>query len=811
MNSSTKNKSIYYIPLENLTKKSDLSKIENVLDSIKEIDSYNLELNSQKIKLSSKYPDVAISKSVSDLTELGYKFPIVKNNFPLMNMSCASCANSSQNILKMQPGVLSANVNFANETAYIEYIPSLITPQSLKESLNEAGYNLIIDQNEDSQNSVEAIQKSHYESLKKKTIGAMIFSIPLLIIGMIPSLMYKSWSNYVMWLLATPVVFIFGKQFFKGAYNQAKHHTANMDTLVAVSTGTAYIFSIFNTLFPSFWLSHGLKPHVYFEASAVVITFVLLGKILEEKAKGNTSSAIKKLMGLQPKTVVIINGTNQEEIPIKSVTPGMIILVKPGEKIAVDGTVISGNSFVDESMISGEPIPVEKEKGANVYAGTINQKGSFQFCADKVGKDTLLSQIITTVQEAQGSKAPVQKLVDKIAGIFVPAVFIIAVFSFLLWILFGGNQGFIFGFQSFVTVLVIACPCALGLATPTAIMVGIGKGAEKGILIKDAESLEVTKNITAVVLDKTGTITEGKPLVEEIKWFSSDYEEKKQLLYSIERSSEHPLAGAIIHFFDKENIPFISDMEIHNLSGKGIIGIYKNQKYFIGNYSLLKNNNIYLSDEVKSWINTKLELSTTVILFADEKNVLAAISISDKIKSTSEKAIKEIKNLGIEVHMLTGDNNATANYVAKDTGINFYKAEVSPQDKIEYIKELQRKSKIVAMVGDGINDSAALAQADVSIAMGRGSDIAIEVAKMTIISGDLLKVPEAIKLSKQTVKTIKQNLFWAFIYNIIGIPIAAGILYPINGFLLNPMIAGAAMALSSVSVVSNSLLLKFRN
>ena len=813
MNSSKKNNPVYfYIPFNNDINESDISKITHALQSIKEIDTCNLELNNQRIRITSKYPDEAIAKAVPILTELQVKVPVTKNNFPLLNLSCASCANSSQNILKMQPGVINASVNYANEMAYIEYIPSMINPQKLKDSLQEAGYDLIIKENDDSQNSLEEIQKNHYKALKRKTIGAMIFSIPLLIIGMTPSLMHQHWANYIMWILATPVVFIFGKQFFTGAYKQAKHRSANMDTLVAVSTGTAYIFSVFNTLFPSFWIKRGLQPHVYFEASAVVIAFVLLGKILEEKAKGNTSYAIKKLIGLQPKTVTVIQGNEQNEIPIKSVSIGMTILVKPGEKIAVDGTVLSGNSYVDESMISGEPIPIEKVKGSKVFAGTINQKGSFQFHADKVGKDTLLSQIIQTVQEAQGSKAPVQKLVDKIAGIFVPTVFIIACLSMIVWIIFGGKQGIIYGFQSFVTVLVIACPCALGLATPTAIMVGIGKGAEKGILIKDAESLENTKNINAIVLDKTGTITEGKPQVEDFKWFSSTHDLEKNILYSIERSSEHPLAGAIVSYLNDKSITFIPDMEITNVSGQGIIGIYNNQKYFIGNLSLLSIHSVPIDIKVKNWLDNKFKQATTTILFANENTILAGISISDKIKPTSLTAIKQIKMLGIEVHMLTGDNPTTANYVAKETGINKFKAEVSPQDKIDYIKKLQASpnNKIVAMVGDGINDSAALAQADVSIAMGRGSDIAIDVAKMTIISGDLQKIPEAIKLSKQTVKTIKQNLFWAFIYNIIGIPIAAGILYPINGFLLNPMVAGAAMALSSVSVVSNSLLLKLK-
>lgn len=738
-----------------------------------------------------------------------------------MNLSCASCANSSQNILNRQTGVISASVNYANESAYIEYIPTLTNPEKLKGSLQESGYDLLVEEDDEkAQESLEDIQAEHFKSLKRKTIGAVLFTFPLVIIAMTPALMHQHWANYVMWILATPVVFFFGKQFFTGAYKQARNRSSNMDTLVAISTGTAYIFSVFNTLFPSFWTGKGLESHVYFEASAVVITFILLGKILEERAKGNTSQAIKKLMGLQPKTVTVISEDGrQADVSVKEVKPEMILLVKPGEKIAVDGFVVFGSSFVDESMISGEPVPVEKTLNSRVFAGTINQKGSFRFKAEKVGSETLLSQIIKTVQEAQGSKAPVQKLVDKIAGIFVPVVFTIALLSFLLWTILGGSQGFIYGLQCFVTVLVIACPCALGLATPTAIMVGVGKGAEQGILIKDAESLETAKKVNAVVLDKTGTITEGKPQVNDSIWFTENSQQDKNILYSIEKSSEHPLAEAVVKYLNEETAEFIPDILVENITGRGISGIYQNKKYFIGSPSLIREQNNSITEPVLIWTNEKLSSANTVILFADEVQVLAAFSISDQIKPSSKKAVKQLKKLGIDVYMLTGDNEQAAKTVATQTGINHFKAEVSPQGKIDFVKQLQENTdtenlknnrKIVAMVGDGINDSAALAQADISIAMGKGSDIAMDVAGMTLISGDLLKVPQAIKLSRQTVTTIKQNLFWAFIYNIIGIPLAAGILFPVNGFLLNPMIAGAAMALSSVSVVSNSILLKFK-
>jgi Cu2+-exporting ATPase len=547
---------------------------------------------------------------------------------------------------------------------------------------------------------------------------------------------------------------------------------------------------------------------VYFEAASVVIAFILLGKLLEEKAKGNTSSAIKKLMGLQPKTVMVIQSDGVErQVPIEAVHTGDIILVKPGEKIAVDGVVISGNSYVDESMLSGEPVPVLKTGNEQVFAGTINQKGSFQFKATKVGRETMLAQIIKMVQDAQGSKAPVQKLVDRIAGVFVPVVIGIAILTFLLWFTLGGENHLVQGLLAAVTVLVIACPCALGLATPTAIMVGVGKGAEQGILIKDAESLELAKKVSAVVLDKTGTITEGKPVVTDVYWENNE-DNLKGILLSLEKQSEHPLAEAVVGYFNDVRVTPISFIE--SITGMGVKGSEVIETYYVGNRRLLDENRITISTELMEHATQWGNQSKTVIWFANSHTALAVIAIADQIKETSVRAIKEMQAMGIELYMLTGDNEATARAIAAETGIQHYKAEVLPEHKADFVKELQQRGQVVAMVGDGINDSTALATADVSIAMGKGSDIAMDVAKMTIISSDLTKIPQAIRLSKQTVATIKQNLFWAFIYNLIGIPLAAGILYPFNGFLLNPMIAGAAMALSSVSVVSNSLRLRWK-
>lgn len=798
-----------YLPLENVDSEHCAMIVDKGLAEVPEINQHRVELNNKRAAIGADNLTSAVPQAVKKIRDLGYDVSTVKQTFPVLNLSCASCAGSTETILTAQPGVLSASVNYANATANVEYVPGITDAQQLRAAVQSIGYDLMIDETAEAAESLETLQQSHFKSLKRRTVGAILLAISLVIIGMTPALMNQGWANYVMWLLATPVVFVFGRQFYVGAYKQAKHRSANMDTLVALSTGVAYLFSVFNVLFPEFWHGRGLHAHVYFESAAVVIAFILLGKLLEERAKGNTSSAIKKLMGLQPKTVTVVHvGGHQQEVPIAKVAVGDTLLVKPGEKVAVDGTVVSGSSYVDESMISGEPVPVAKQPGAAVFAGTINQKGSFQFKAEKVGSATLLGQIIKMVQDAQGSKAPVQKLVDRIAGIFVPIVMGIAVLSFMLWMIFDGQEGFTHGLLALVTVLVIACPCALGLATPTAIMVGVGKGAEQGILIKDAESLELAKRLNAIVLDKTGTITEGKPEVVDIHWEVSETAELRNILYTIEKSSEHPLADAVVKSL-QDQATFLSGTAVENITGRGIQGTYGSTQYVIGNAQLLKEHGMVVSEQAQQWIDGQLNLAHTVIHFANASGLLVAIAIADKVKPTSVEAIGRLQSAGVDVYMLTGDNEQTAKAVAEQTGIRHYQANVLPAEKATFVKNLQAKGYVVGMVGDGINDSNALAQADVGIAMGKGSDIAMDVAKMTIISSDLTRVPTAIQLSRKTVAAIKQNLFWAFIYNIIGIPIAAGLLYPINGFLLDPMIAGAAMALSSVSVVSNSLRLKW--
>lgn len=728
-----------------------------------------------------------------------------KQSFPVLEMTCAACAVSVESMLKHTEGVKDASVNFANQTALVEYDSTIATTTDLQNAVRSIGYDLVVNV-EDPQAVKEEAQRKHYQEIKSRTIWSAVLSVPLVVIGMF----FMDWKpgTYVSMFLSAPVVFYFGRSFFVHAFKQAKFGKANMDTLVALSTGIAFLFSVFNTFFPEFWHNRGIHAHVYYEAAAVVIAFISLGKLLEERAKSSTGSAIKKLMGLQPKTVwTIVNG-EEKEIPISAVKVGDTLMVRPGEKIPVDGVVISGNSYVDESMISGEPVAVEKKAGEKVFAGTINQKGSFRFEAQKVGADTLLSQIIKMVQEAQGSKAPVQKLVDKIAGIFVPIVIVISILTFITWMVLGGDNAFTHALLTSVTVLVIACPCALGLATPTAIMVGVGKGAENNILIKDAESLELAHKVNAIILDKTGTITEGKPMVTDLIWESND-PYAKQILYALEYQSEHPLAEAVVNKLKEEGIQTTRVDQFESITARGVKASAKGEFYFVGNRKLMTENGVQLSESLTEAAQKLQEDAKTVVYFSNSKNVLAVIAIADKIKATSKAAIDSMQKKGIEVYMLTGDNEQTAKAVARQIGLKHFMAEVLPSDKAEFVKQLQAQGKIVAMVGDGINDAHALAQADVSIAMGKGTDIAMDVAKMTLITSDLNSIPKALNLSTKTVMGICQNLFWAFIYNVIGIPIAAGVLYPVNGFLLDPMIAGAAMALSSVSVVSNSLRLRF--
>jgi Cu2+-exporting ATPase len=793
-----------YLPLEGVESEHCALIVDRGLHTLPSLESYRVELNNRRAVISPAKPE-ALAEAVKTIRDLGYGVTTLKRTFPVLQMSCAACAVSVESILAGLPGVVSASVNFAAATVTVEYLPNHLKTEDLKKAVQSIGYDLHIATDTKQDVSLEELQQQRFQALRRKTIWAGVLTLPVVVIGMF--FMDIPYANEIMWALSTPVVLWMGRDFFRNAWKQARHRSANMDTLVALSTGVAYIFSVFNTLFPDYWHERGLHGHVYFEAASVVIAFILLGKWLEERAKGNTSSAIKKLMGLQPREVTLVQENGDPLIvPVEQVINGQILLVKPGEKIAVDGVVVSGQSYVDESMLSGEPIPVLKSAEDKVFAGTINQKGSFRFRAEKVGAETLLAQIIRMVQEAQGSKAPVQKLVDKIAGIFVPIVIVIALLTFVAWYFLGGENGFTQGLMAMVTVLVIACPCALGLATPTAIMVGVGKGAENGILIKDAESLEVARRLNTVVLDKTGTITEGKPKVTDAHWLEQS-ERLKDILYHLELPSEHPLAAAIVESLGPRTSVQVSDFE--SITGAGVTGIVDGETYFVGNQHLLDTHRIAVDATLMQRFEAWSREAKTMVWFANSKQTLAVIAIADQIKPGSVEAIRQLTQEGIRVYMLTGDQETTARTIADRAGISDYKAGVLPEQKAAFIRQLQEEGHTVAMVGDGINDSTALAQADVSIAMGKGSDIAMDVAKITIISSDLTRIPYAIRLSRQTVAAIRQNLFWAFIYNIIGIPIAAGLLYPFNGFLLNPMIAGAAMALSSVSVVSNSLRIKW--
>jgi Cu2+-exporting ATPase len=704
-----------------------------------------------------------------------------------------------ENTLKACKGVSAVNVSLASNSAQVDYDPAVVTPGEMKKAVQDAGYDMLVDGSDDEADSeAEIARQDAFSALRKDTILACVLAALVMLLSMgfedFPG------KGFVLWALATPVVFWCGRRFFKAGFSALRHGSANMDTLVALSVSISYLFSVFNLLFPQVWTSQGLEAHLYFESATMIVAFILIGRLLEERAKHSTTAAIRKLMGLQEKG--------------STARPGETVLVKPGERLAVDGLVTDGSSYVDESTLTGEPVPALKQAGSHVYAGTINQNGALTVKVEKVGENTLLSGIIRMVRDAQGSKAPIQKTVDRIAAVFVPVIIGISVLTLLIWILCGDVT---LGLLAMVTVLVIACPCSLGLATPTAIIAGIGNGASKGILIKDAESLQVARKVQAMVMDKTGTLTEGKPSVVESVWDPTILTEDdpnelnlRDVLYALEHRSEHPLALAVC-----ESLRGCEDLPVEDFQailGKGIAGTVHGTRYYVGNMDLLHDivgdipeaTNPMVGDSIGPW----MDAGYTVTLLFDKVKVYAVLALADELKDTSVQAVKALQAQGIEIHMLTGDNEVAARHIAEETGIAHVKAHVLPQDKAEYVKRLQASGKRVAMVGDGINDSAALAQADLGIAMGQGSDIAIDTAQVTIVSSDLSKLSDLVRLSKRTVTIIRENLFWAFFYNLLAVPLAAGILYPVNGFLLNPMVAAACMALSSVCVVTNSLRLR---
>jgi Cu+-exporting ATPase len=729
-----------------------------------------------------------------------------KKTISIAGMHCASCALNIESSLKKTKGVAHASVNFATERASVEYDESLTNEAALNAVVQKLGYRVIeqVGQGSALTDREESERRRETRMLWQLFWFSLLLSLPIFLISMpfewlgitVP---YK---NFVLLLLATPVQFIVGYRFYRGAYAALKARTASMDTLIAVGTSAAYFYSLFVLLFPD-----ALGSNTYFETSAIIITFIILGKWLEAKTKGRASEAIRKLMGLQPKTAIVIRNRREVEVPVNEVVVGDTVVVKPGQKIAADGVVLEGLSSVDESMITGESMPVEKKKGGMVIGATINKTGSFKFKAQKVGSETVLQQIIRMVEEAQASKAPIQRLADRVSRIFVPTVMAIAVAAFLFWYLLLG-QSFVFSLAIFIAVLIIACPCALGLATPTALMVGTGKSAENGILIKNAEALENAHRITTVVFDKTGTLTLGKPSVTDVVALGRSNEEEIVRFAAVaEKRSEHPLAEAIMHKAREDKLKIEDAASFEALPGYGIVAKHRGKQILFGNRNLMKKYRI-ATDRFESQINALENEGKTVMTLAVERSPVGLIAVADTLKDSSREAVRKLQSMGKEVAMITGDNRRTADAIAKQLGITTVLAEVLPQDKEKEIENMQKKGRVVAMVGDGINDAPALAKADIGIAIGAGTDVALETGQIVLMKNDLRDVVKAMELSGYTLRKIKQNLFLSFFYNSLGIPIAAGVLYPFTGFLLNPIIAGAAMAASSVSVVSNSLLMK---
>ncbi|MGJ7045700.1 heavy metal translocating P-type ATPase [Thermoanaerobacterium thermosulfurigenes] len=786
------------LKITGMTCASCAARIEKGLKNLEGIDEANVNLAVEKATVVYDPEKVDIDDMTKKIEDLGYGVVRDKADLVLIGMSCASCATKIEKTLNKLPGVYKASVNFATEEASVEYNSDAISVEQMAKAIRDIGY----DAKEKKDNALD-YEKNEREAEIKKTkalvIVSSILTFPLLLAMVLKVFKLPAGILEAPWfqiLLATPVQFIIGYRYYKGAWHNLKNMSANMDTLVALGTSAAYFYSLYNVFTKPMSEVHN---YLYFEASAVVITLITLGKMLEAIAKGKTSEAIKKLMGLQAKTARVIRNGEEIDIPIEEVKVGDIVVVRPGEKIPVDGIIVDGSSAIDESMITGESIPVDKNVNDEVIGATINKTGTFKFKATKVGKDTVLSQIIKMVEDAQGSKAPIQEIADKVSGVFVPVVIGIAIVTFLIWYLVLGNLNE--GVISAVSVLVIACPCALGLATPTSVMVGTGKGAENGILIKGGEYLQKAKKINAIVLDKTGTITKGEPVVTDVISFSQLKEDDLLYIAGIaEKNSEHPLGKAIVNK-SKENCEKLPDpSKFETIPGYGICAIINEKEYYIGNRRLMDRENVDTSGI--SFSLEKLENEgKTVMILSSEGKALGVIAVADVPKEDSAKAIQELKALNIDVYMITGDNERTAEAIAKQVGIDHVLAEVLPEKKAEEVIKLQKQGKIVAMVGDGINDAPALAQSDLGIAIGTGTDVAIETSDITLISGSLMSLVTAIKLSRATMRNIYQNLFWAFIYNTIGIPFAAA-------GLLNPAIAGGAMAFSSVSVVSNALRLR---
>lgn len=792
MRSDTMSNKIITIDVVGMTCAACSARVEKALNKQDGIINATVNLLQQKATIEYDKEKIDLDQIVQTIEKTGYQVPLTKRTLLVEGMTCAACSTRVEKVLNKIEGVTKANVNLSTNKAIVEFSSGAVEDETLIDAVEKAGYKAEMEMERDIDREKE-LREKEIKSLKSSFIISAILSIPLF------SAMFFHMAGvdniltngYFQLLLATPVQFIIGYRFYKGAFNSLRGGGANMDVLVSMGTSAAYFYSLYNLL-------TGVHEY-YFEASAVIITLILLGKTFEAVAKGKTSEAIKELMGLQPKTARVIREGVEMGIPIEKVEIGDTIVVRPGERIPVDGIILEGNSSIDESMITGESIPIDKSQGDEVIGATINKFGSFKFEATKIGKDTVLSQIIKLVEDAQGSKAPVQRLADRISGIFVPVVVVIALVTFLGFYLVGGS--FNTGLINAVAVLVIACPCALGLATPTAIMVGTGKGAENGILIKSGEHLERAHKMETIVLDKTGTITKGEPEVTDIISFKSlDKDELLRIAATVEKSSEHPLGQAIVRKGEEELLMITEAEDFSAIPGKGLKAIFEGKTIYIGNRKLMKEGGISIEIGEEELLRLESE-GKTAMLVAIDGNLAGIIAVADQIKENSKKAIAGLKDMGLEVYMITGDNERTAKAIAKQVGIYNVLAEVLPENKAEVVEKIKKEGKLVGMVGDGINDAPALAASDIGFAIGTGTDVAMEAADITLMRGDLTGIVTAIRLSHRTMKTIKQNLFWAFFYNSIGIPFAA------LGF-LNPMIAGAAMAFSSVSVVTNSLRLK---
>ncbi|MGQ9723453.1 MAG: heavy metal translocating P-type ATPase, partial [Candidatus Jordarchaeum sp.] len=772
------------IPIQGMHCATCAGTIEKALYELEGVSKADVSFGSESATVTYDEDKVKMSSIMSQISRAGYDVKKEKVRLKIAGMHCATCVQTVEKALLTVEGVISAEVSLGTESAIVTYT-SPATISDMKGAVKEAGYRVLEEYSEESAKKELTRQKRIFIFTVALTIPIVIGSMAGMLPFQVPAIMQ---NPLFLFLLTTPVQFIGGYQYYRGSYYALRNKTANMDVLIAMGTSVAYFYSVFATFI--------VPGPLYYDTAAMILSFISLGKLLEAIAKGRTSEAVKKLVQLQAKTANIIRNGEEIEIPIEEVVVGDILIVRPGEKIPVDGLVREGYSSVDESMITGEPIPVEKKKGDSVIGSTINKNGSLRVEAQKVGKDTMLSQIIRMVEEAQGSKAPIQSLADRVASVFVPTVVLIALGAFFYWLIIGQRDP-LFSMLILVAILVISCPCALGLATPTAIMVGTGKGAEAGILIKGGESLEKTYKIDTVVLDKTGTITKGEPEVTDLVG------DVLEIAAAAEKNSEHPLAVAIIRKAEEKGIKIPEVEDFYQYPGKGVKARLNGMEIIVGNKKLVKEKKLKNSFEKDS---QKLEeMGKTVLFVAGDGEVKGLIAIADTLMEHSMEAVQEMKKMNLEVVMLTGDNKRTAQAIADQVGIDRVLSEVLPEDKAEEVKKLQKKGKIVAMVGDGINDAPALAQADVGIAIGSGTDVAIETGDIVLIKHDLRDIPSAVRLSRKTVNKIKQNLFWAFIYNIIAIPVAAGLFYPV---LLPPALAAAAMAMSSVTVVTNSLLLK---